>query len=156
MTELKTAGDKDRRIKKIVVAVDLSPHSEKTAAYAADFARRFGASISLVHVFASKPVRTLNAYETAEEEKRHDTERKFVELVKNIEQIYPNCDVRFRNGDPAEQIALLAEELDADLIVTSRHQPGFLARLFEWDQAARILHRADCSVLVYNGETEAT
>ena len=155
-TDQRRAGNEELRIKKIVVAVDLSPRSEKTVAYAADFARTFGASISLVHVFGSKPVRIQNTYETLAEEGRHNTERKLVELAEKIRQTYPNCEIRFRNGDPAEQVTSLVQDLEADLVVTASHDPGLLAQLFGWDQASRILHRAPCPVLVYHEETDAT
>lgn len=49
-------NESNLNIRKIVVAVDLSPHSEKTAAYAAQFAKSFGASMTLVHVFAPECV----------------------------------------------------------------------------------------------------
>jgi nucleotide-binding universal stress UspA family protein len=141
-------------IRKILVAVDLSPHSKKTAAYAADFAKSFGASITLVHVFNTEPVRTLNANETREEEKRHNIERKLVALADQVREKYPSCDIRFRDGDPAEEITILAQDIEADLIVTASHHPGFLTRLFGWDQAPRILHRARCPVLIYHEAVE--
>jgi nucleotide-binding universal stress UspA family protein len=150
----RTRDKDDLGIKKILVAVDLSPHSVKTATYAANFAKSFGASITLAHAFAIEPVRTHNANETAKEEKRHNTERKLGELLEKIRQTYPNCDMRFRKGDPAEQVALLAQDLDADLIITASHNPGFLTRLFGWDQAPRILQRAHCPVLVYHEAVE--
>jgi nucleotide-binding universal stress UspA family protein len=143
-------GKEDLEIKRILVAVDLSPHSKRTATYAANFAKSFGASITLAHVLDVQPVRTLNANETPAEEKRHDAERKLGELVEKIRETYPNCDMWFRTGDPAEEITTLARDLDADLIITASHHPGFLTRLFGWDQAPRILHRAKCPVLVYH------
>jgi len=145
-----TLGKDDLAMKRILVAVDLSPHSERTATYAVNFAKGFGASITLVHVLAIEPVRTLNANETPAEEKRHTAERKLGELVEKVRETYPNCDMWFRTGDPAEQITILAQDLDADLIITASHHPGFLTRLFGWDQAPRILHRAHCPVLVYH------
>ena len=151
-TKAKRRNQDELNIKKVMVAVDLSSHSERTAIYATNFAKSFHASVILVHVFSTEPVRTLNANETPEEQKRHDMERKLGALVKKIRQIYPNCDMRFRNGDPAEQITLLAKDLEADLIVTASHHPGFLTRLFGWDQAPKILQRARCPVLVYHGE----
>jgi len=143
-------GKDDLEIKKILVAVDLSPHSERTAVYAANFAKSFGASIVLAHVFAIEPVRTLNANETPAEEKRHRAERKLGELAEKIRATYPHCDTWFRTGDPAEQITALAEDLGADVIIAASHNPGFLTRLFGWDQAPRILHRAHCPVLIYH------
>ena len=145
-----TLGKDDLEIKRILVAVDLSPHSERTATYAVNFAKSFGASISLAHILAVEPVRTVNANETPAEEKRHNAERKLGELVEKIRRTYPHCDMWFRTGDPTEQITILAQELDADLIITASHHPGFLTRLFGWDQAPRILHRAHCPVLVYH------
>ena len=145
-----TSGKDDCEIRRILVAVDLSPHSERTAVYAANFAKSFGASITLAHIFATEPVRTLNANETPAEAERHHTERKLAELVGKIRRIYPKCEMRFRNGDPAEAIVELAQDMAADLIITASHHPGFLTRLFGWDQAPRILHRAHCPVLVYH------
>src|SRR6516162_9091740 len=83
-TDARRRDKDDLKINRIVAAVDLSPHSEKTAAYAARFAKSFGAALTLVHVFATKPVRTLNSYETPEEEKRHSGERKLADLVEKI------------------------------------------------------------------------
>jgi universal stress protein A len=146
----KRGSEDSLNIKKILVALDLSSHSERTANYAANFAKRFDASMTLVHVCSVEPVRTLNSFETPKEEKRHNTERKLGELVNKIRETYPKCDLWFRNGDPAEQISLLAQDLGADLIITASRHPGFLSRLFGWDQAPRILHRAHCPVLVYH------
>ena len=56
VTTEQTSDKYDLQVKKIVLAVDLSPHSEKTAAYAVGFARSFGASLILVHVFAPEPM----------------------------------------------------------------------------------------------------
>jgi hypothetical protein len=39
-------------IKSILVAVDLSSHSDRTVAYAVSVARQFGASLRLIHVYA--------------------------------------------------------------------------------------------------------
>jgi nucleotide-binding universal stress UspA family protein len=39
-------------IKTILVAVDLSPHSERTVAYAVSIARQFGASLKVIHVYS--------------------------------------------------------------------------------------------------------
>jgi nucleotide-binding universal stress UspA family protein len=147
-------GNDDLEIKRILVAVDLSPHSERTATYAAGFAKSFCASVTLAHIFSTEPVRTLNANETPQEQERHNTERKLGELVGKIRRIYPKCEMRFRNGDPAEEIVGLAQDMAADLIITASHHPRFLARLFGWDQAPRILHRAHCPVLVYHEGTE--
>jgi nucleotide-binding universal stress UspA family protein len=42
-------------IRRIIVAVDLTPHSKKTAAYGAEFAKKTGAAVILLHVFPPEP-----------------------------------------------------------------------------------------------------
>jgi len=144
----------DLNVKKIVVAVDLSAHSEKTVTYAIGFARSFGASLTLAHVYAPEPITEFTTQEVHErfEEERRETEEKLQALVDKTRGTYPDCDMEFRIGDPAEQVTLLALDTKADLIITASHHPGFLGRLFGLDQAPRILHRARCPVLVYHEE----
>ena len=143
-------------IKRIIVAVDLSPHSEKTADYAAGFAKGIGASITLLHVFPPEPsveFASEQLYESYEQGRRL-VGWKLIELAEKIRQIGVKCDHQFRVGDPAEQVAQSAQDLHADLIVTATHHPGFLGRLLAMDQAPRILHRASCPVLVYHEGNE--
>jgi nucleotide-binding universal stress UspA family protein len=139
-------------VRKIVVAVDLSKHSKKTAAYAAEFAKSFGASITLVHAFAPEPITEFTSEEVHEryEADLRATERDLGEFAEAIRETYPDCDFEFRVGDPAEQVTLIAQDLGADLIITASHHASFLSRLFGIDQAPRILHRAQCPVLVYH------
>lgn len=139
-------------IKRIVVAVDLSTHSRKTAAYAARFAKSFGASVTLVHAFAPERITEFTTEEVHEryEADMRDTAQDLDKLATAVREIYPDCDTEFRVGDPAEEVNLIAKDLQADLIITASHHPGFLSRLFGTDQAPRILHRAECPVLVYH------
>ena len=142
-------------IRRIVVAVDLSSHSQKTAAYAAQFAKSFDASLTFVHAFMPERITEFTTQEVHEgyEEDMQATERELSKLVNTIRKAYPNCDAEFRVGDPAAEVNLIAKDLNADLIITASHHPGFLSRLFGLDQAPRILHRAHCPVLVYHEES---
>ena len=143
-------------IKKIVVAVDLSPHSAKTAAYAAEFAKNVGAAVTLLHIFPPEPSAEFASEQLYEsyEKGRRLLGWKLIELVETIRRTGVKCDHDFRVGDPAEQIVRSAQDLHADLIITAAHHPGFLGRLFGRDQAPRILHRASCPVLVYHEGNE--
>jgi nucleotide-binding universal stress UspA family protein len=155
-TEKDISAEYDLNMTKIVVAVDLSPHSEKTAAYAVEFARSFAASITLVHVFPTEHITEFTnqeIHETFEEGKRA-TQRKLRALMDSLRESYPDCAMEFRSGDPAEQVTQVARETSADLIITASHHPGFLGRLFGLDQAPKILHRAGCPVLVYHEGAE--
>jgi nucleotide-binding universal stress UspA family protein len=151
-TSKKVPDQNDVGIGKIVVAVDLSTHSEKTASYAAEFGKSLGASITLVHVFSPEMITEFSTQKVHEsyEEQRRFAEQKLDALAEKIRKTYPDCDTEFRIGNPADEIELVASRLNADLIVTASHHPSFLARLLGADQAPRILHRATCPVLVYH------
>jgi nucleotide-binding universal stress UspA family protein len=138
-----------------MVAVDLSPHSEKTAAYAAKFARSLGASITLVHVFPPEPTTEFTSVRAHEvfEEGRWRMLGKLTKLMETVQQTGVECTDDFRVGDPAEEVVLAAQSVNADLIITASRNPGLFGRFFGLDQAPRILHRATCPVLVYHEET---
>ena len=150
LTEI--APQRSSSIKQIVVAVYLSPRSEATARYAVEIARAFGASIVLVHVHAAIEV---NEFMTEEDYRALDRQRQaaqvaLTKLTQTLQAEYPACEERFLIGEPAEQVASLAHELNADLIIAGSHRPGLLVRLFNLEQAPQIVHRAPCSVLVYH------
>ena len=138
-------------VRNIVVAVDLSPHSKKTAAYAAAFAKSFGASLTIVHAFEPERITEFTTQEVHEgyEEDKRDSAKELNRLADCLRETHPDCYAEFRVGDPAEEVNLVAKDLQADLIITASHHPGFLSRLFGTDQAPRIMHRSPCPVLVY-------
>jgi nucleotide-binding universal stress UspA family protein len=138
--------------KNILVAVDLSAHSEATGRYAIKIAEPFGASIVLVHVHprieASEFI-TEGGYREMEQQ-RHDAQAALARLTATLRESYPACEAAFLLGDPAEQVAGLAHDLPADLVITASHHPSFLARMLNLDQAPKNMHRARCPVLVYH------
>ena len=139
-------------VKKVLVAVDLSEQSEATATYAAELAKCFGASLTLVHVHDPVPL-----YEYASEttctvldEQREDLKKLLDELTQEVRKLGLVCRSVFLDGNPAEQISALASDIDADLIVTGSRPSTFLGSLFSQHKAPQIMHRAPCPVLVYH------
>jgi nucleotide-binding universal stress UspA family protein len=139
-------------IQRVVVAVDLTKHSEATAHYAAEIARCFDATLYVAHVFASEPFYELGsegAYNLIDQ-RRHELRAQLDDLTQQVQKIVPVCESVFLEGEAAERITALARDADADLIVTASHHPTFLGRLFNLDKAPQIMHRAPCPVLVYH------
>jgi nucleotide-binding universal stress UspA family protein len=139
-------------IKKVLVAVDLTQHSEATARYAAQIAKWFNASLYIAHVFSRRPsseFESEGAHSVIDQERR-DLRARFDQLTEQMHQLVPVCESVYLEGEPAEQISALARDLGADLIVTASHHPTILARLFNLDKAPKIMHRAPCPVLVYH------
>lgn len=137
------------RVKRIVVANDLSDHSIKTTEYALALAKHFCASLTLVHVFEPEET-TFTAPQVGEdyETARHYAELTFLGQFEATRQRYPDCGMEFRVGEPVKQIALMAHTLNADLVVIGCHHLSALARLFAADQADQIIRAVGCSVLV--------
>jgi nucleotide-binding universal stress UspA family protein len=142
--------DHDGNIKKVLVAVDLSPHSERTVAYAANLAKVFGASLTLINVCSpDRAAQVTNQKDQRFDEPMVAPEVQLEQLAKRVRKIYPTCDAYLYVGDPTVKVAMIAEILHADLIVTGSHNPGFLDQLVGLDHARQILHRAPCPVLIY-------
>jgi universal stress protein A len=141
----------DLNIKKILVAVDLSPQSEKTVSFAVSLAKSLGAYISLVHV--SSPEEIAEATDKKDnrfEEPMFVSQERLENLAKEVRKTYPNCSAHLCVGDPADKIAHMADILNADLILVGSHHPKLLGRLLGLDQTERIMHQAPCPVLAYS------
>jgi nucleotide-binding universal stress UspA family protein len=150
--ETKQSKDLLSSIQKIVVAVDLSKHSEATTHYAAELAKCFNANLYVVHVFSPASfyaVASENTYLLIDEECAR-LRRKLDQLTDGVREEVPKSEAILLMGDPAEEIKAMARDINADLIITASHYPGFLARLFNLDKAPKIMHHAPCPVLVYH------
>jgi nucleotide-binding universal stress UspA family protein len=139
-------------IKKVLVAVDLSHHSEATAFYAAGIANQFGATLTIVHVYEPVPLSEYTCESTFTLlDNQHDCLEKILEeIAQKVRRLGVSSDSFFLVGEPAGKISGLAREIDADLIVTASHHLTFLGRLFNLDKAPQIMHQAPCPVLVYH------
>ena len=146
------------KVKTILVAVDLSPHSERTVDYAVSIARRFGASLKTIHVYSPPTATEFGAPEMCRmlEKDREDVERRLTSLVGRVRAKYPKCESLLRIGDPSEQVATAAVLVGADLIVVGRHHQTFAGRLLNLDQAPKIVQRAACPVLVCEDDDNGT
>ena len=151
-TKRQKSSQSGANFRRIIVAVDLSAHAEKTALYAAEFAKRVGASIILVHVFPPEPIAEFTSEQAHEAfgEGRRRTVWKLAKLIEEVRRTGVECGDDLRVGDPAEEVAQAAQNECADLIITASHHPGLLGCAVGWEQAPRIVHRAKCPVLVYH------
>lgn len=118
-TESAELGTSNLNIRKIVVAIDLTPRSKKAATYAAEFAKRLNAALTVVHVFAPEPVTEFTSEQAhlAFEEGRRRTLAKLAKLIENLRRTGVECHDDFRVGDPAEEVMMAAHGIDADLIL---------------------------------------
>ena len=154
MLEAERLSGKLVSTKKVVVAVDLTKHSDATAHYAAQIAQWFNASLYIAYVFSLPPSSEFgieDAYNVIDRE-RQEVRARLDQLTEQVHRDVSVCESVYLEGEPEEQISALASDLGADLIITASHHPTFLARLFNLDKAPKIMHLAPCPVLVYHQE----
>jgi nucleotide-binding universal stress UspA family protein len=107
-----------------------------------------------VHLLAVVPLAgAIAAAEGFYTESMYESERERVEsILKDGVHLLEAGGIRveghLRAGEPAHQIAKLAEELAVDLVVVGHQRRGVLARWWQGCVGASLLDRIDCSLLV--------
>jgi nucleotide-binding universal stress UspA family protein len=117
----------------ILVATDFSPLSLKAVHAASDAARLLGAvRLHVVHV------------------KTHESGDDLPRMIEALEVPEGPAAVtrELREGDPAEELAWVAEQVGADLIVSGTHGRSAIGRLLLGSVASNLIRVAPCPVLV--------
>jgi universal stress protein A len=134
--------------KRILVAVDLTEHSDRVVSSATEIARAFGAEISLLHVVEYVPVEPMGEAllpaVDIEDELIEGARRRLDELVERLQ--LGQVDHRVESGTIKSEVVRVASEIEADLVVLGsreRHGVAVLLNLTE----DTILHAAPCDVL---------
>jgi nucleotide-binding universal stress UspA family protein len=146
---------------KILVATDGSKDANLAVAVAVDLSERTEAELHVVH--ARRKPRALPlarpglAYPSLEAISHHDTcereaERLLEEQVGMIRDAGGNvAGAHLRYGRPADEIAALAGELEAGLVVVGSREAGPVKRLVTGSVSEGVKRLAPCSVLVVRG-----
>jgi universal stress protein A len=139
------------RIRRILVPIDFSSCSKKALQYAIPFARQFGARLCLLYVgqgyylVPELAPADLNTYKMSE---RADVAGKLASFATT--EIPPTLavDILVRNGQPATEIANVARNIDADLIIISTHGYTGVKHVWFGSIAEQVVRHATCPVLV--------
>ena len=129
-------------ISKVLYATDFSPHCTQAYFHAVQLASCHEASLTICHVYQPDPS-IRRQVELMASERRH--------WKAQLEQIRPvdkGIDVRhvLLEGEPAEEILRLTDEIGADVIVMGTR--GISLESSEPSTAARVIQLAPCPVLV--------
>ena len=147
-------------IKKIIVPIDGSEHSDRVLNYALDLAEKYSAEIKLLSVaqpvvatgpmFLTQPM--LSPASTAiyvkEIEAAH--EKMLAEAFKKAKETKPNINIskQLVNGRPADKIVEIANEGKFDLIVMGSRGTGGIKEFFLGSVSDRVTDEARCPVLL--------
>jgi universal stress protein A len=142
-------------IRKILVPVDFSEPSQAALSYAAEFAKPFGASIDLLHVWeipSFMPARALAIEGSADlalvDLVKQNAERELDQFVAAARaRGIAVHEARSEPGSPAHAIVERAREDGYDLIILGTHGRTGLSHVLIGSVAERVVRHARCPVL---------
>jgi nucleotide-binding universal stress UspA family protein len=146
--------------KKILVAIDGSPMSDKAAEEAVRLAvgnpSQFKSKIYALLVLPNQPRTTFTDFvppkpvtETAQWQELR--ERIFYIIEKNAAEAAIPLEIKVVYGDPAEELLSFAEEEEIDVIVIGSTGKGFIKRKVLGSVSDKVVRNARCSVYVIRG-----
>lgn len=139
-------------LKRILLATDFSAGSDVAVPYALDLARRYGATIYLMHVIYDIE-RELSWYPTQVrlddyyKDMEASANEEFRRLVEGRLENYGKVECVLLRGIPDQEILKYAEENAMDLIVMGTHGRKGLDRVFFGSTASTVIKQAGCPVL---------
>jgi nucleotide-binding universal stress UspA family protein len=137
----------------VLVGIDLSSQSRDVMQAAFRIAEPAGSELHLIHVLPLPPGESLGA-SRADRELRFATQldqarKELDRLSKDVSNRVERLSGHLRVGSPAVEIAQLATDLGADLIVVGTHGHRGLDRLFLGSVAESLVRHAPCPVLTW-------
>jgi nucleotide-binding universal stress UspA family protein len=150
---------KKLNIQNIVVPIDFSQLSIQAIETASRLARRFGASIHLVHVrqfdylgdfVAPAPPMAPFSFMPYERDRERSVLKELNALAREYRVSAPTCHV-LGGAPPFDEICRVAQEIPTDLIVMPTHGRTGLKHVFLGSTAERIVQHSSCPVLVTRG-----
>jgi nucleotide-binding universal stress UspA family protein len=137
---------------KILVPVDFSEYTDEILEYATEIARKFGASLHLIHVIPTmdyftpyESFITPENVEAAQQAIAADVKKHLEETAGRISGIAATKAVL--TGAAFVEITQYAESEGIDLIVMGTHGRGGIEHLLLGSVAGRVIRRAPCPVL---------
>ncbi|RFN58213.1 universal stress protein [Marixanthomonas ophiurae] len=145
-------------MKKIVIAIDYHPTSEKVAETGYKLAKKLGAQVCLLHVIADTRYygmehRTFLGYEgynypvNPEMDSQIENVAKDF-LVKAALHLDNKVATKIKKGETAPCILEYANEWQADLIVMGTHSHSVLEKLFMGTEATKVLEKTQIPVFM--------
>ena len=140
---------------RILVAIDGSEYSKKALEFACEMAKRFEASVHIVHVpqgLAANRVMVLGGAAVVLHASRDEIEQAGKRLIESAveaakEKGCDNVTTELRAGDPAQEIVESAKEHEADYLVIGNRGLGDFGSLLLGSVSNKINHSAPCTCI---------
>ncbi len=136
------------KLKTIVIGFDDTEPARRALERAADLAEAFSAklvvtSVAPLLIGITRTAGPIDPTDTPEEHREQLRDARELLEARNIK-----ADCVPGVGDPADTIAELADDRDADLIVVGTRDPGILDRLLGQSVSERVAHHAHRDILI--------
>jgi len=146
-------------LRRLLVPVDFTETSDRALAYAIELARKFEATITVMHAYQI-PVYGFPdaAYITASEvatQISNAAQARLDAIVEANKTAGIEMNVVLRDGVPWEEINHVAAEVKADLVIIGTHGRRGLARALLGSVAENVIRTSTLPVLVIHGPREA-
>ena len=134
--------------RKIVLAYDESDSARPALERASEMAKAFGSELIVTSIAPAmlSSTRSGGPIDPTDPPEAHIEELKHARTYLDGQGV--KADYVPGLGQPAETIAELAKERDADLIVLGTHEPNVVARLFGQSVSESVAHKVHCDVLL--------
>jgi len=134
----------------IVVAVDGSDQKHAVLSYAAEITRHFGADLHMVSVFDLSQLWEAKVPSVPEifEALEADTKKLLAEAKQLLDGWGVASKSHFLQGAVIDQITMLAERLNADLVIMGHRHVSGLRRLLESSAAKGLIDKSPCNVMI--------
>jgi nucleotide-binding universal stress UspA family protein len=143
------------RIRNILAPTDFSPASTEAVIEAAALARRYDATLTILHVIDSNPPSARTHLGAAEELMRQlwaAGRAELRRLTESLAQQQTRTQARIIEGIPAEVI--IENSSGFDLLAISEERSGSAWHIFSGHTARRVIEGAACPLLVVHPRTE--
>jgi nucleotide-binding universal stress UspA family protein len=140
-------------LRRLLVPIDFSPHSEQALRYAVALADKFGAELFLLHVFQDLTIYQTEVVSGAPpimppvEQLTASARGEMARLVRDKQLHRFATHTEIVEGGPVEEIVDYAQEKNIDLIVMGTHGRGWLAHALLGSVAEKVVRKAPCPVL---------
>ncbi len=146
--------------KNILYCTDFSEGAKSALPLAIDLAKKYGASLHLVHVYQEPE--PLTEYEISSNMKMDwirmaqtlggEIEERLKKICLEVSQEIRPCRYTLLRGKPHLEIVRYAKENGIDLIILASHGLSGLEHVLFGSTAERVLRESSCSVLVVKGK----
>jgi nucleotide-binding universal stress UspA family protein len=139
-------------VRTIMVTTDFSEFGNQAIPYAGLLARKLGARLFVAHVIDLPPTPVYeNVAPGMEVLERRIQEYAGTTIQKELAGRGPTWETLITTGNPADQVARLCRQANADLVVAATHGRSGLERLLLGSVTEQLMHTLPCPLLAVRG-----